>query len=367
MSFPTHQDLNEVFELLKSHDISGWFHSHDGGPILREFQKQFADFLGVKYAFACSSGNAAIYIALKAVGIGFGKVVAVPAYTHIGSVAPIILAGGMPYFVDVDFYGNFKVEDLENKSFDAVIPVHQLGNICEMDSIKNNIFGAVIIEDASHALGSKYYGKYAGTLGDIGCFSIGGGRTKIIGTGEGGMIVTNDDKYAEKIKNIRNHGDRITDVDYLCFNFRMSDLNAAVGYVEMKKIEKYIKWQKLHALVLTNKLPKYLAPIPVPAACESNRYLIGCIFQEKEAGMTRDEWLKRIRDLGFEGGVPRKNVGPGYSKLVCDIKFYRKYKNRELPNSVFMRDNSVWIDWHRYPRTVPEIDQLIEAFNKAIS
>ncbi len=224
MSMFSEKDLQPINELLKSsflssagdRDISGWFHNNEGGPYLRQFQEVFAGFCGAKHAFALSGGSASIYTALKACGVGRDDKVAVPSYAHIGSVAPIVLTGGEPVFVDVNERGNMDPEDLRRvvkEDFKAVIVVHQLGLPCEMDAIKDASKGLFIIEDASHALGAEYRGKKAGVLGDIGCFSVGGGKTKTIGTGEGGMIVTDDDELAEKCKNIRNHGDRYFDID----------------------------------------------------------------------------------------------------------------------------------------------------------
>jgi len=366
MSIFSDADLFSITELLKK-DFSGWFKSNDGGPYLREFEKKFADFLGAEHAFAVSSGSAAIYTALKACEVGRGDYVAVPSYTHIGSVAPILLARGKPLFIDVDQYGNLNPEDLRKVisvlKVKAVIVVHQLGLPCEMDQIKKISDGAFIIEDASHALGAEYEGMKAGVLADVGCFSIGGGRTKTIGTGEGGMIVVNDDKLAEKCKNIRNHGDRITDCDYFCFNFRMSELNSLVGLLQMDKLQFLVDWQIKNAEYLIANLPEYLKVRAPPPYVKTVHYLVGCRFSRTKAGMSRDEFLKNVIEKGYEGGVPRKNVGKGYAKLISDIRFYTRYR-RNVPMSEKLRDEAVWIDWHRYPRTKDEIDELLSVFRE---
>lgn len=376
MSMFSEKDLHPINELLKSsflssdgdRDISGWFHNNEGGPYLRQFQEVFAGFCGAKHAFALSGGSASIYTALKACGVGRGDKVAVPSYTHIGSVAPIVLAGGEPVFVDVNERGNMDPEDLRRvvkEDFKAVIVIHQLGLPCEMDAIKDASKGLFIIEDASHALGAEYRGKKAGVLGDIGCFSVGGGRTKTIGTGEGGMIVTDDDELAEKCKNIRNNGDRYFDVDYFCFNFRMSDLNALVGLVQMSKLQDLIDWQVRHAKYLIENLPNYLTAwhVDLPSHVKSIFYIIGCRFTGKD----RDGFLKKVREGGYEGGVPRKFVGGGYSKLISNVRYYTRYSRTsrlhktltKLPMSVKLINESVWIDWHRHPRTKDEIDDLL--------
>ncbi len=358
-------DWSPVLDLLKNKDISGWFKSNEGGQYLREFQHKFAQFLGAKHALAVSSGSASIYIALRACGVEPGDFVAVPAYTHIGSVAPIMLVGARPLFVDVDKYGNMDPVDLQSipKTYKAVIVVHQLGLPCDMDNIRMACDEAFIIEDASHALGSEYKSKKAGILGDIGCFSIGGGRTKTIGTGEGGIIVTNSDVLAERCKNMRNHGDRNFDVDYFCFNFRMAELNALVGLVQMDKLNVYIDWQINNARYLLENLPKYLeAPTPPPNV-KTVWYLIGCRFRKDETKISRDDFLKQVVERGFEGGIPRRNIGKGYAKLISEVKYYAPYY-RKLPMSERIRDEAVWIDWHRYPRTKDEINELISVLKE---
>ena len=674
-------------ESCRLDDISGWFKNNDGGPYVRAFEKAFAEFLDVKYAYAVSSGSAALYIALMACEVKDLNV-AVPTYTHIGSVAPIVLARGYPMFVEADEFGNLDPEDLEERAWGmpkAIIPVHQLGMPCDMDEIKDIVerrrWGSLIIEDASHALGSSYKGRNCGLVGDIGCFSIGGGRTKTIGTGEGGMIVTNNEKLAERIKNIRNHGDRNFDVNYFCFdeeteiltengwstfqdlenekiatltdegniefhkphkrqkfhydgkmlhwsgkrvdllvtpehqlyvanrhlafkwrpakevflinradtrfliatngytgkiakyfdipkcdtyngrtkgitrfpivpwlkffgwyvtegcaihnatgykihiaqdksenvpdivscikqlgfhpwmsrwgtcvvfaskelhhylkqfgtsydrfipkeikelspellrilvetmmkgdggevvyytcseqladdfqeilakigwgsnktkdkgrntysvtiarehlttsvgdarrfledyygdvydvtvpnhrilvrrkgkmmwcgncfNFRMADLNAAVGLIQMDKLRFLIDWQVGNAEYLIERLPSYLEVPKVPSHKETCRYLIGCHFNEEKAGMTREEFLGRMKP--FQIG-PRQFVGGGYSKLISDVTFYAGFAGRKFPMSEKLLKESIWLDWHRHPRTKEEIDKLLEA------
>lgn len=366
-------DRKKIVDLLDG-DISGWFGNNTGGPYLQEFEKQFANYLGAKHAYTVSSGSVSIYVALRALNIGLYSQVAVPSYTHIGSVAPILLAGGLPVFVDVDEYGNMDPEDLrrvldtDNGETDAVIVVHQLGMPCDMDGIRKVIEeveekrNCPIIEDASHALGSTYFDKKAGTLGDIGCFSIGGGRTKIIGTGEGGMVITDDEKLAEKCRNIRNHGDRVTDVSYRCFNFRMSELNALIGLLQMKHLPTLLPWQEMGATSIISQLPKFLSVLRTPSGRHTNRYLIGCRYETELATETHDEFLTRVRNK-IQCGEPRRNISGGYSKLVSDIKLYQMLpiKPRPLPQSHALVKDSVWIDWHRYPRTEADITELLKA------
>jgi perosamine synthetase len=371
-------DWDWVVKRLEGKDISGWFGNATGGQYLQEFQTRFAQYCGAKHGIAVCGGSASIYVALRACGVGPRDYVAVPAYTHIGSVAPIVLAGAKPIFVDSDRYGNMSPSDLEKAihskpKLKAVITVHLLGVPCEMHEIKdvladNSDKKVFIVEDASHALGSEYKGKRCGTLGDIGCFSIGGGRTKTIGTGEGGMIVTDDDDLAERCRNIRNHGDRYTDVNYLCFNFRMSELNAIVGLSQMPKLDMLVDWQIKKAEYLMTKLPSFLTIPEPPAYVKSTRYLLGCVYKGKH--FSRDEFVSRLTEAlgkkGIENGVPRKNVSKGQTKLISQVRVYEKFR-RDTPVAQSLVENSFWIDWHRYPRTEEEIDHLIETIKEVAS
>lgn len=369
-------DWSWVVKQLDGKDISGWFGNATGGEFLQEFQTKFAQYCSAKHGIAVCGGSASIYVGLRACGVGPRDYVAVPAYTHIGSVAPILLAGAKPIFVDSDRYGNMSPSDLEKAirgkpKLKAVIAVHLMGVPCEIEKIRNVLTDysekkVYLVEDASHALGSEYQGKRCGTLGDIGCFSIGGGRTKTIGTGEGGMVVTNDDDLAEKCRNIRNHGDRYTDVNYLCFNFRMSELNAAVGLSQMPKLDMMVDWQIKKAEYLLAKLPGFLSVPQPPNYVKSTRYLLGCVYEGKR--YSRDEFVSRLTEAlakkHVENGVPRKNVSKGQTKLISEVRLYQRFK-RDTPHARSLIDKSFWIDWHRYPRTEEEIDQLVETIGES--
>lgn len=357
--------LKLFFELLSEGDISGWFNNTTGGPYLQQFQDQFAKACGTSHAFAVSSGSASIYVALKACNIGPGDLVAVPSYTHIGTVAPIVLAGATPCFIDCNLIGNIEPENIgfamEKKDmFKAVIAVHQLGVPADIDKIRSISPNSIIIEDASHALGAKYKGRKIGSLGDVGCFSVGGGRTKTIGTGEGGMLTTSNEMLALRIRNIRNHGDRVSDAPYFCFNFRMSEINALIGLIQMNVLDLLNGWQIKNAVFIKEHLPESLEAYVVTGECSPTYYLVGCRFNADKAGMTRDKFLEKVRDIGLIGGVPRMNVSGGYSKLVSDIAYYHNFPKQPLSFSEYVRDSAIWIDWHRYPRTADDIQRLLK-------
>ena len=272
-----------------------------------------------------------------------------------------MLAGAKPVFLDADIHGNIDPAKMGWESAEALIAVHMLGMPCNIDEIKKE-FSGYIIEDASHALGSTYKGKKCGSLGDIGCFSVGGGRTKTIGCGEGGMITVDDAELAEKCKNIRNHGDRVADVNYHCFNFRMAEINALLGLLQMQRIEMLNEWQTKNAERIIRELPEFLHVAPTNFGVKTVRYIIGCVCESFEQ---RNAFLKKLVDNKWDGGLPRMNIGGGWSKLVSDIEFYSRFPKRVLTNSAFLRDASVWIDWHRFPRTDEEIDLMLKHIKEA--
>lgn len=241
------EEIEEVVKVLKSNWLSM-------GPVTEKFEHEFAKYLGVKYAFAVSSGTAALHVAYKVLNIKEGDEVIVPSLTFVATANAVLYTGAIPVFADITSFDDFNIspEDISRKitsKTKAVTVVHFGGYPCNMDAIteiagRNNL---KVIEDAAHALGAEYEGKKCGTIGDIGCFSF--FPNKNMTTGEGGMIVTNRDDLAEKIKVIRSHGmtsltwDRHRghaysyDVIALGFNYRIDEVRSAIGLTQLKKLD----------------------------------------------------------------------------------------------------------------------------------
>jgi dTDP-4-amino-4,6-dideoxygalactose transaminase len=223
------------------------------GEMVKKLERNFSNFLGVKHAFAVSSGTAALHLALRALNIKTEDEVLVPSLTFVASANAILYVGAKPVFVDITDLSdlNLSCDDLENKitpKTKAIMVVHYGGYLADMERIKkiakkHNLF---VIEDAAHAIGAKFKSKMAGGIGDIGCFSF--FSNKNMATGEGGMVVTNRDKFAQKIRLLRSHGmtsltwDRHKghassyDVTELGYNYRMTEMNAALGIEQLKKL-----------------------------------------------------------------------------------------------------------------------------------
>jgi len=217
------------------------------GKYVKEFEKAYAKYIGVKHCICVNSGTAALQLALMAYDIGYGDEVIVPANTFIATAEAVSLVGAKPVLVDIDeesFTINSKeVERVINKRTKAIIPVHLYGQCADMDEInmlakKNNI---IVIEDACQAHGAEYKGKKAGSLGDAAAFSFYPGKN-LGAWGEGGAVTTNDNKIAKKIRMLRDHGsERKYYHEYIGGNFRMSEIQGAVLLTKLKYLDEWNK------------------------------------------------------------------------------------------------------------------------------
>ncbi|MDD5428214.1 MAG: DegT/DnrJ/EryC1/StrS family aminotransferase [Candidatus Omnitrophica bacterium] len=227
------------------------------GKLVHKFEEEFAKYCGIKYSCAAMNGTSALHLALLAVGIKPGDEVLVPSLTFVASVSPISYCGATPVFVDCDpVTWCMDAHDLEKKitpKSKAVIPVHLYGNACRMDAITAAAkkHGLKIVEDCAEAHGTTYKNKQVGVFSDVCFFSF--YKNKHMMTGEGGMCLTNDRRLIEKIGLLRSHGkeksENLSDEDFaqkqfisseIGYNYRMTDLQAAVGLAQLKKVETFI-------------------------------------------------------------------------------------------------------------------------------
>lgn len=234
------------------------------GTRVQEFENSFADLCGVKHCIATSSGTTALLTALLAHGIGPGDEVITTPFTFIASANSILFTGATPVFVDIDETSyNIDpslIEDRITPRTKAILPVHLYGNPCDMGRIMNiaSSHGLIVIEDACQAHGASINGKRVGSYG-TGCFSF--YPTKNITTGEGGMITTNDDGLAERARLIRHHGQsQLYRHEILGYNFRMTELQAALGLVQLEKLADWTRQRIENAAYLTENLVKVITP-----------------------------------------------------------------------------------------------------------
>lgn len=235
------------------------------GPFVSEFEEKFAQYIGAKRAVSTQSGTAALHMALYQLGIGEGDEVIVPSLTFIATINPVLFVGAKPVIVDVDpITWNIDLQEIRKaitKKTKAIIPVHLYGSVCNIDEIieiarENNLF---IIEDATESLGAIYKNRQTGTFGDFGCFSFNG--NKLITTGGGGMIVSNNQKQAEHIKFLVNQARDASKGYYhpeVGFNYRMTNIEASLGLAQLERIDKFLekkrKFRKIYQGVF-NDLP----------------------------------------------------------------------------------------------------------------
>lgn len=244
----------EEWAALKEPLESGWLTQ---GPKVAAFEKTFAARHDVAHALATTSCTTALHLALATLGIGPGDEVIVPAFTWVSTANVVLYCGATPVFADVDpATFNIDVEDALRRVTSrtkAVIPVHLFGLCADIDALRTALPDQVrIVEDAACAAGAAYKGRPAGGLGDFACFSF--HPRKSITTGEGGMLTTNDPALAEKAEKLRNHGASVSeevrhngprpyllpDFNLLGFNYRMTDLQGAVGLVQLGKLDDFI-------------------------------------------------------------------------------------------------------------------------------
>jgi perosamine synthetase len=234
------------------------------GKQTAEFEDHFARMFGVKHAIAMSTGTSALYLALLANGIGPGDEVITTPFTFIATANAILYCGARPVFVDIDAETyNINPELIEaaiTSRTKAIMPVHLYGYLCDMDRIQSiaSNFGLQIIEDACQAVMATYQNKFAGSFG-TGVFSF--YATKNMMTGEGGMITTDDEIVAEKCRLLRNHGMKQRyHHDVLGFNYRMTDIQAAIGLVQLKRLAEFTEKRRANAAYFNERLKYVIKP-----------------------------------------------------------------------------------------------------------
>ena len=264
---------------------TGWISS--SGSYVKRFEETFSNYCDCKYGVAVCNGTVALHLALAALGIGKGDEVIVPSFTMIATAFAVCYTGAIPVFVDADKdTWNIDVNKIEEKitsKTKAIIPVHIFGNPCDMDKIVEiaKKYNLLIIEDAAESHGAIYKGKKTGSFSDLACFSF--FANKNVTTGEGGMVVTNNEEYYKLAKYYKNvcfpvDSPRTYLHDDIGFNYRMSNIHAAIGLAQTEKADEYREMRIRNA----NLYKKYLESVP------------GIIFQKDEADSINVHWMNSI-------------------------------------------------------------------------
>lgn len=276
---------DEEWEATRDAFTSGWLTQ---GPRVAEFERSFAERHQVEHALAVTSCTTGLHLALAALGIGPGDEVIVPAFTWIATANVVLYCGATPVFVDVspetfNLDPRLVAQKVTEKT-KAVIPVHLFGLCADIDAIRAAVPGhVVIVEDAACAAGASYRGRPAGSLGDVAVFSF--HPRKSITTGEGGMVTTQDAALSERMNQMRNHGASISEeqrhlgpkpyilaeFNLLGFNYRMTDLQAAVGLTQLQKLDSFINERARWARWYRNMLAD-VEWLRLPSESESDRH-----------------------------------------------------------------------------------------------
>ncbi len=326
------REIEEVKKVLSSGYLTQ-------GPKTEEFEQLVAQLVGCKYAFATSSCTTALHLSLVALGIGPRDEVLVADFTFPATANVVVQQGATPVLVDIDLDTfTMNIADMGAKITEktkAIIPVHAFGCSADMNPIIEtaNKFNIPIIEDAACAIGTTYYGTYCGNLGTMGCFSF--HPRKVITTGEGGMITTNDDKIDKKLRLLREHGmnrnalERESsttwsyDVTDLGYNYRLTEPQAALGMAQLKRVDEGIRLRirasKYYAKELCGQNSCVATPYTAP-----NRshifHLYTVKIKKQPSATTRDEVFKRLSNSGIQTSVH-------YTPLHM-MSFYKQFLNK---------------------------------------
>ncbi len=277
------------------------------GPRVRELEERFAAMCGTREAVAVSSGTAALMIALAVHGIGPGEEVITTPFTFAATANAVLFTGARPVFVDVradDFnIDPTLIEAAITPRTRALLPVHLYGQPCDMTAIEAiaRKHGLCIVEDAAQAHGASVGGRVAGSFG-TGCFSF--YATKNMTTGEGGMITTDDPAIAEKARRFRNHGETSRYVSVsLGYNFRMSDILAAIGLVQLEKLAARNEQRRANAAFLAERLRGVETPREMPGRRHVFHHYTVRVPSNDGTASARDALAARLAEMGIETGI----------------------------------------------------------------
>ena len=334
---------NEKKYLIECID-SGWISSE--GPFVSEFESKFAERVGRKHAIAVSNGTCAIDCAVEALGIGAGDEVIVPSFTIISCIHQIIRNGATPVFVDCDAATwNMQVEKLEaliTSKTKAIMLVHIYGLPVDINPVLAlaDRYGLHVIEDAAESHGQTYYGKPCGSFGDVSTFSF--YPNKHVTTGEGGMVLTDDDTIADACRSLRNlcfKPEARFVHDRLGWNMRMTNLQAAVGLAQLEQLDSFIEAKKEMGRAYTQLLenePLLSLPVTETDYAENHYWVYGVVLSES-SGKSAKEVMKALGERGvgtrpffyplhlqplLDGLYPQSNLDCGVSEMIARQGFY---------------------------------------------
>jgi len=345
------EEISAVVRALRRGEISGSF-----GESISQFEQKFAEYCGCKYGIAVSSGTAALHLAVAATGIGSGDEVLVSASTNIATALAAFHNGAVPIPVDSeDVTWNLNLELVEaliTPRTRAIIPVHLYGHPVDMDRLcemarRHNL---IVIEDCAESHGATCRGKMTGSFGDMGCFSF--YANKVVTTGEGGMVTTNNEALAKRLRLLQNLAFTTPRFrhEFAGYNYRMTGYQAAMGLAQCKKIERIIAEKRRVAHAYNRYLCK-LRGLQLPAELEwaRNVYWMYAIAVKPEFGISRDQLMASLRNDGIETRTffcpmnlqPCLRSQPGFRETQCPVAERLWQTGLYLPSSYTLTEDTI--------------------------
>ena len=337
--FPRYSTIGEeekkaVMEVMDtgvlSQFLGTWHPNFFGGPRIQKLEKEWAEYFGVKHAVTVNSATSGLYAAVGAAGVGPGDEVIVSPYTMTASATAALVYGAVPVFADIDpeifCLSPDSIRERITPSTKAIVVVDIFGHPADIDEImaiaaENNL---VVVEDNAQGPGALYKGRYVGALAHMGVFSL--NYHKTIHTGEGGVIVTDDDDLAERLQLIRNHAEVVVQgkgvqnlVNMVGFNYRMTEIEAAIGSEQLKKLKGLLEARQTNAEYLTTRLrglPGITPPLVRPFATHGY-YVYALRYNAGVTGITRAKFVEALK----AEGVP---IGEGYVRPLYLEPLYQQ-------------------------------------------
>ncbi len=309
------------------------------GEYTRKFEEEFSRFIGVKFGVGTSSGTSAIMLSLLALGVKPGDKIVVPSHTAFPTVSPILHVGAIPVFVDVDpetYTANpdcIRKAVSEVEGIRGIIAVHLYGHPANLDPILElaEEKGLFLLEDACQAHGAKYKGRPVGSIGHVACFSFYPSKNLTV-CGDGGMVVTNDEEVAEKVRMLRDHGRREKYVhEILGYNMRFNEIQAAIGLAQLKKLNGYTERRRKIARLYAKLLDELPLKTPTEAEWAFHVYHLFVVRVRSDLRDRLREWLSQ---KGVETGI--HYPVPCHMQPACN-----KYTIKTVPHSLTITESLV--------------------------
>ncbi|UCH31700.1 MAG: DegT/DnrJ/EryC1/StrS family aminotransferase [Candidatus Bathyarchaeota archaeon] len=355
------EEVKAVTKVLRSGILTSRTRS---GSEVGMFEEAFEEFSKAKYAFAVNSGTTALYLSLLVSKVNRGDEVIVPSFTFVATAEAVVLVGAKPVFVDInpDTY-NINPEEIKKaitKKTKAIIPVDLFGLPADVRSIAEiaKLRDLIVIEDAAQGHGALYKGKPPGCFADLACWSF--YASKNMTTGEGGMITTSITEFSEKLPAMRTHGEKNEYVSsMLGGNFRMPEMEAAVGRVQLKKLPEFLKMRERNAQRLATKLQNINdIQLPVTPMGYKHSWYLFTIRLRNDNVKKRDEVIYGLRRAGI-------GATAYYRVPIHLMPFYRKFSKTHLPNTELASNQVLSLPVHPGV-TIEQIDYISNSLRRLL-